>query len=73
MPVTEEVKVEATTEEVNPEVVQGPDSATLDPESVLYAIQGKPRCIQPYLDFIKLYRLSFKYCIRLIGVEWQPT
>ena len=53
VPVTEEVKVEATAEEVTPEVVQGFDICGTEPDPTLFSIQGKPRCISPSLCFIK--------------------
>ena len=37
--------------------------------------QGKPRCIYPFLVFLKRFFIHFKFselCIRLIGVAWKP-
>jgi len=44
-----EVKSEGPSEETTQEVIQGFDICGTDPDPTLYAIQGKPRCIQPLL------------------------
>ena len=46
---SEGVKVEATAGEPTPEVIQGFDICGTDPDPTLFAIQGKPRCINPLL------------------------
>ena len=52
---TEGVKVEVPTEGAISEVTQGFDICGTDPEPTLYALQGKPRSIKPFLVFLKCF------------------
>ena len=55
---TEGVKFEVPAEGAVSEVTQGLDICGTDPESTLYALQGKPRFIKPLSCDFKIFSLN---------------